>query len=212
MFDARLRPIIDRPLNVVANRLVQRRITANQLSLLGLGLAVAASISIATHTFWLALILIVLNRLADGLDGPVARIRAKQQQTAPHPLGGFIDIVFDFLFYGLIPFAFIIANPQDNAFAGAALLLGFYLNGAAFLSFAILAKELNLSTSSQGQKSFYYLAGLTEGAETIVVFVLFCLFPAYYNIIAWCFAIACYISALTRIIMVIQQVSKRTNG
>ena len=47
--------------------------------------------------FAAALIFLLLNRLADGLDGAVAR------QTAPSALGAYIDIVSDFLLWALLP-------------------------------------------------------------------------------------------------------------
>ena len=47
MFDHRLRPIIDRPLNAVARRLVRWGIGANQITLIGFGIGMAGAITIA---------------------------------------------------------------------------------------------------------------------------------------------------------------------
>ncbi|MGQ7148234.1 CDP-alcohol phosphatidyltransferase family protein, partial [Escherichia sp. SS-MK2] len=50
-----------------------------------------------------ALVVILLNRLLDGLDGALARRRGLTDA------GGFLDISLDFLFYALVPFGFILA-------------------------------------------------------------------------------------------------------
>ena len=48
-------------------------------------------------------------------------------------------------------------------------------------------------------KSFYYLNGLTEGTETIALFVAFCVWPQHFAIMASLFAAACAITIFTRI-------------
>jgi hypothetical protein len=50
-------------------------------------------------------------------------------------------------------------------------------------------------------KGIYYLAGLAEGSETIAVFVLMCVFPAWFPVIALVFAAICFLSAGVRILM-----------
>src|SRR3546814_1217422 len=52
-----------------------------------------------------ALALILLNRLADGLDGAVAR------HARVSDLGGYLDIVLDFLFYSGVVFFFAVGRP-----------------------------------------------------------------------------------------------------
>ena len=114
MFDHRLRPIIDRPLNAVARRLVRLGIGANQITLIGFGIGMAGAITIAWQQYLLGLILILASRAADGLDGAVARANGSTSDR-----GGFLDIVLDFLFYSSIPFAFALAAPEQNAVAAA---------------------------------------------------------------------------------------------
>lgn len=195
MLDARLRPLIDPPLNRAARALVRLGVTGNQLTVAALvaGLGAAAAI-ILGHT-GAALVLVALNRLLDGLDGPVAR-----QAGAASDLGGFLDITFDFVFYAAVPLAFVLAAPADNAVAGALLIASFYLNGSAFLAYAAIAARRGLETRAQGHKSIYYLAGLAEGAETIVVFLLMCLLPQHFAVIAALFALVCFVSAGARIV------------
>ena len=196
MFDAKLRPFINPPLNALGKALSKKGLTANAVTTIGLVLGLISALCVALGAYGIALVFLLLNRLADGVDGAIARAAGSTN------LGGFYDIVFDFIFYGAIPLAFAIVNPQQNALAASALLFSFYFNGTAFLAFATLAGKLNIQTSLRGTKSFYYLGGLAEGFETISVFIAFCLFPHMFATLAWGFAGICTVSAISRIFMV----------
>ncbi|CRK76250.1 Inner membrane protein YnjF [Nereida ignava] len=193
MLDARIRPLIDPALNAVGRTLAARGVTANTVTLVGLGIGTLAAAAIAFGAFWTGLILLLASRIADGLDGAVARASVKTD------FGGYLDIACDFLFYGLIPMAFVWHDPLANGAAGAWLLTSFYFNGASFLGYAMLADRHGKSTSAQGQKSLYYSNGILEGTETIVFFVLLCLFPTYFTIGAWLFGGLCFLTASLRL-------------
>jgi phosphatidylglycerophosphate synthase len=193
MLDARIRLLIDPALNVVGRTLSACGVTANTVTLVGLGFGALAAVAIALGVFWAGLILLLVSRIADGLDGAVARASVKTD------FGGYLDIACDFLFYGLIPMAFVWYDPTGNGAAGAWLLTSFYFNGASFLGYAILADRYGKTTSAQGQKSLYYSNGILEGAETIVFFVLLCLFPTYFVIGAWVFGGLCFLTASLRL-------------
>ncbi|QCK85796.1 CDP-alcohol phosphatidyltransferase family protein [Phreatobacter aquaticus] len=193
MFDVRLRRLIDPVLDRAGSALAARGVRADHLTMAGLAVGLAAGLAIALQAPHLALVLILANRLLDGLDGAVAR--------ASHPTdaGGFLDITADFLFYGIVPFAFAVADPAANGLPAAALLASFYVNGSAFLAFAVLTAN-RPGLGAAGQKSFHYLWGLAEGAETIAFFVLMVLFPSAFALLAWIFAVICLASGLARIV------------
>lgn len=193
MFDARIRPLIDPPLNRLGRQLAQIGLTADAVTLIGLGLGLIAANLVAFQMFALALIPLLASRIADGLDGAVARASQKTD------FGGYLDITCDFLFYGAIPLAFAIADPSGNALAAAFLLTSFYANGTSFLGFAILAEKRGVQTEKQGEKSLYFSNGLLEGAETIAFFVLLCLVPGLFAPLAWIFGSLCFTTALLRI-------------
>jgi phosphatidylglycerophosphate synthase len=193
MFDALIRPAIDGPLDAAGRRLASWGAKADHVSLTGLGLGLAAALAIAFGAFGLGLALFVLNRLADGLDGAVAR------HTALTNRGGFLDITLDFFVYAAIPLAFAFHDPLRNALAAAALLASFLMNGSAFLAFSTLAARRGMSSSAQGLKSIYYLAGIAEGTETIAFFIAFCAFPDVFPTLAFVFAAICVISATARL-------------
>ncbi|WP_432448272.1 CDP-alcohol phosphatidyltransferase family protein [Aliiroseovarius marinus] len=193
MLDAYARKLIDPPLNRVGRMLARMGISANAVTLFGLALGLAAAGAIAAGAFTMALWLVLLSRLADGLDGAVARAAQKTD------FGGYLDIASDFLFYGIVPFGFVLYDPTTNGIAGAYLLLSFYVNGASFLGFAILAEKREMQTSAQGVKSLYYSNGLLEGTETIAFFVLLCLAPRFFMPLAWAFGTLCFITAFLRV-------------
>lgn len=192
MLDSRLRPLIIPVVDVVGRGLGGIGITANMVTLAGLGLGVAAFFAIIQSAFMLALVLILLSRVADGLDGAVAR------HNGVSDFGGFFDIVCDFIFYSLIPFGFALAEP-DNALAACFLIFSFMGTGSSFLAFAIMAEKRGMETQAFGKKSFYYLTGLAEATETIIVLSLMCLFPDWFTILAWGFGALCWVTTVTRI-------------
>lgn len=191
MFDARLRLLIDPPLNWLGKSLAGLGIGANAVSLAGMGFGIAAGIVIAGgHTFT-GLLLVLASRLFDGLDGAVARA------TRPTDFGGYLDIVSDFVFYVAIPIGFAFAAPTNLPFA-LVLIASFTLTGVSFLAFATLAAKRGLETNAHGKKSFFYNTGLAEGAETIIAFVLMCIFPAQFPLIAGLYAGLCLLTVIQR--------------
>ena len=193
MLDAPARRMIDPTLNRLGQSLAARGIAADLVTLIGLGLGILAALLIALGFPGLALVPLLASRLADGLDGAVARA------TRRTDFGGYLDIAADFLFYGLIPLAFVVANPAANGVAGAFLLASFYFNGTSFLGFAIMAEKRGMSTRAQGVKSLYFSDGLLEGTETILFFVLLCLFPGWFSLLAWVFGVLCFLTGILRL-------------
>lgn len=198
MFDASLRPILETPLGWLAGGCIAVGLTANSLTILGFVLGVFCAVFVAMGFFVAALICLILNRLCDGLDGAVAR------RSGSSDFGGYLDIVCDFLFYAMVPFAFMIFSPQ-NALAAGFLMFSFVGTGSSFLAYAILqaknpdALKNNAQEHAAQKKSFFYLGGLTEGAETIAVFVLMLVFPSWFPILAWVFGSLCLMTTGWRI-------------
>lgn len=192
MLDSHLRPFIDPPLIRLASWLGRSGVGADALSLLGFGVGVIGAAALALDQPLLALALFLANRLADGLDGALARL------SQPTDRGGFLDIVLDFIVYALMALAFAIRDPVA-ALPAAFLLAGFMGTGSSFLAYAILAAKRGRSTELRGRKSFYHLGGLTEGTETIVFFVACLLLPGWFPALAWIFGAACWLTTLGRV-------------
>lgn len=194
MLDAKLRPLIDPPLNAVGRMLAGAGVTANGLTFTGLALGLAGAAAIALgHLGW-GLALIGANRVCDGLDGAVARVRG------PSDVGGYFDIVADFAFYVSIPLGFGILTPA-NTLPALVLVASFVLTGVSFLAFAVIAAKRGDETEAHGKKSFFYSTGLAEGTETIAVFFAMCLFPACFAVFAYGYAALCVLTVVQRSLM-----------
>jgi len=193
VLDARLRPLVDPVLERLAAGLDRRGVTADRVTVAGflVGVAAIGAVALGAHGSGLALFLV--NRLGDGLDGALAR---RHRIT---DLGGFLDIVLDFLIYAGLVFAFALANPAANALAAAFLLFAFMGTGSSFLAFAVMAARRGLESDRHGPKSLYYLGGLTEGTETILFFVLALLLPGSFPLLAVVFGAMCWITTGARI-------------
>ncbi len=185
--------VIRWPLAQSAKLLDKLGVTANQTTLFGFALGCLAFPALIAEQYTLALVFVLLNRICDGLDGALARIQGISDA------GGFLDISLDFLFYSLIPFGFVLANPDQNAIAGAFLIFSFIGTGTSFLAFAVMAGKRGIDNPVYKNKSLYYMSGLTEGTETIGCFVLFCLLPQHFAVIAFLFGAACWFTTFTRI-------------
>ncbi|MQW88583.1 CDP-alcohol phosphatidyltransferase family protein [Sinorhizobium saheli] len=195
MLDGAVRRRLDPVLDRLGAALAKRGANPDAITILGFGLGLAAAALVGFRFYSSAAGLILLSRLCDGLDGAVARASGKTD------FGGFLDIVLDFAFYGAIPLAFIIADPAANGLAGGFLLFAFYVNGASFLAYAVMAEKRALTTEVRGAKSLYFTTGLAEATETIAFFLAACLFPAWFPLMAVIFAVVCLYTALSRIVL-----------
>lgn len=192
MIDAQILPIQHRILAPIAKLFLKRGVSADQVTLAGFGIGVLAAIVIAFGFYKLGLILILLNRIADGLDGVLAR------QSSSTDRGAYLDIALDFAFYALIPLAFALSHPSQNALAATILITSFIGTGSSFLAYAVIAAKRGEEHLSFPSKGIYYLGGLTEGFETILCFILMCLFPTYFPAFALVFAGLCFITTIMR--------------
>jgi phosphatidylglycerophosphate synthase len=193
MMDAFMRRLIDPTLTRLGQRVAKLGVSANQITLVGFALGLAALPLLASgQTLW-GLGLILLNRLFDGLDGAVAR------QVGKSDFGGYLDVVLDFIFYSGVVVGFALQDPA-NLYAALFLIWSFSGTGSSFLAYAIIAAKRGLTTEIRGSKSLYYLGGLTEGSETIALFVFISLAPGSFVPAAYLFGALCWITTLSRIL------------
>jgi len=194
MLDRLVQNMLAPVLQTVGRALLRAGWGADALTGLGFGVGMAAAVAIANQAFGLGLFLLLASRLLDGLDGAVARL------TRPTDAGGFLDIALDFLFYAAVPLAFALADPVANALPAAVLLASFLGTGSSFLAFAVLAEKRQLGDTALPGKSFYFLGGLTEAAETIAVFAAMCWWPQHFAILAYGFSVLCAITTAMRVV------------
>lgn len=193
MFDPVMRRLIDPSLDPVGAWLAARGISANQVTLAGLAVGALAVPLLAFEQYGLALVAILANRLFDGVDGAIAR------HAGSTVFGGYLDIVCDMAFYAAVPLGFALAQP-DRAVWAVLLLASFLCTGSSFLGRAVMAAQRGEPDAGvRGRKSFFHSAGLIEGSETILAFVLFCLLPSAFAWLAAVFAVLCFWTAAARV-------------
>lgn len=194
MLDAAARGLIDPALDRVAALLHGRmRVAADTVTIVGFAFGLTAGVAIALGSPLVGLAMLLLNRIADGIDGAIAR------RTRLTDLGGYLDITLDFIVYASVVFAFALADPARNALAAAFLTTSFMAPAATFLAYAVFAAKRGITTEIRGAKSLYYLGGLTEGTETILTLCLMCAFPDWFAVIAVVYGVMCWITGGTRI-------------
>lgn len=193
MFDTFFIKNLKRPLHSSAIAIDKCGVKANWITVLGFVVGMMAVPALYFEQTGLALLLIIMNRLMDGLDGAVARVQG------PTDLGGYLDITLDFIFYSAVVFGFALMNPLENALAASFVIFSFMGTGSSFLAFAIMAEKRSIERLDYGRKSLYFLGGLAEGSETIAFLVLICVFPEYFVWLAYGFGAICWVTTATRI-------------
>lgn len=191
MFDSRLRKSVDPMIDRLGKTIAATGISANFLTMAGALLVVPLVAALSQHMWWTALALILVNRLCDGLDGSVARLRG------PTLWGGYLDSLCDYLFYVGVPIGFALAAPT-NALPALLLVASFTLTAVSFLAIAAIAAGRDMG---HAPKAFTYTSGLMEGGETIAFFVLMCLFADSFATLAILCAILCLATVMQRAVL-----------
>jgi len=186
--------LVNPPLKACAQILKTKDVKPDQVTIAGFGIGLLAFFTLWMNWYIIALFFIILNRIMDGLDGALARL------TDRTDAGGFLDICLDFIFYSAVVTGFALSNPQNNALAAVLLLLGFVGTGTSFLAFAVMAQKHDLKSPAYPHKALYYIGGLTEGTETILFFLIICIFPGHFSFFAFLFAFLCLITTITRVL------------
>ena len=190
-FNLLFRPVLTK----FATILLKYQISPNQITLFSFTLGIFCFIFLSLGFIYTALFLFLLNRIFDGVDGALARLKE------PTDLGGFYDIISDFLIYALLPFGFILFD-NNNFLSMSLLLTSFIGTCSTFLTTAWIFEKKKIKIEQLSKKSFFYSEGLIEGTETIILFIFMFLFYEVANFIAWIFAILCFITSIIRIIKV----------
>ncbi len=183
----------------------------NGISVTGAIIGFIAAIAISLQYYLIGLLCICVNRIFDGLDGPLAQEYREKKKPHSSRLGGYLDSVCDFLFYASIPIAFILADLARNTVIGIILLFSFFCTAVTFLVYAAVSVKVDSYVKNK-EKSFSYLWGGAEGFETIVFFVLICIFPSFFPVLAGIFAILCFFTAGSRIWYSVNELRNHTEN
>lgn len=168
-------------------------ITATQLTVAAGGLGVAAAVLVAIGHSYLAMAVWLTGRLADGLDGAVARA-----STTTSPFGAFLDITLDMTAYVAMVLGFAVAYP-DSSHAWPWILSGYVLVITSTLGLSDAAHRDQQKVSST-DRTFQFTPGLVEAGETNVMYVLWALFPEHLPWLTWVWAAALLVTTAQRVL------------
>ena len=195
MLDSTLRPVKDRLLTPIA-RTALGRVHPTVISTVGLVAGVAAAIAAWRSLAALAVVLWLSGRVADGLDGLVARSSGRASDV-----GGLLDFGFDTVGYAAVPLGLAFGIDERGAWIVTSVLLAaFYLNAATLGSVAALLEKRGFEAGASGRSTNTVMPrGLVEGTETIVFFTVALAFPNAATAIWWVMTVAVLVTAAERI-------------
>ncbi|KEF51540.1 uncharacterized protein A1O9_12457 [Exophiala aquamarina CBS 119918] len=200
MFDVPLRRVKDTYLLSLVP-LVPKFVSPNHITFLAFLVGVLACVSamipglaFASVYFWL------FNRFLDNLDGVLAR--ARRQAT---DLGGFFDLLSDFVIYSCIPISIAYGQYADHGVK--------WFNLSSFLAITILEATFHVNNfvlfywaAISAKKAEGELTSLTmkpaliEGFESGVIFTLMFVWPQQIVVMSWMMSVGVGIGTLQRII------------
>ena len=203
MLDRPMRALIAQPTDALARILDRPGISPDGVTVAGLVIGLASAVAAGLQWWVGALVLWLLSRVIDGVDGALARRRrAAAPDGSPHSeAGGFLDITADFVVYGAT-----VIGVAVGATAGfdapwwpfLAVLFAYYINGAAFLAFSSIAERTGRQLDDG--RSLSFLGRIAEGTETIVVHSLWLILPFWAAPIAIGWAAIVGVSAVQRMV------------
>ena len=172
MVDNLVRKTKEQVLTPVAHAL--RAINPNWITAASFAFGMASGFAGWQQAYPLASGLWLLSKLADGVDGTLARIQNKQSD-----LGGYLDILSDTLSWAVVPLGLALGQPSPQVFVALALLLtGIYLNSASWMYLAALLEKKRQGALAHAEMTTVTMpSGLMEGTETVLVYSLFFIFP-----------------------------------
>lgn len=181
MLDPTTRIVKERVLTPVAAYFVMFH--PNAVTFFSLLMGLVAIFAAWRGYFLVALIFWLLNRIMDGLDGTMAREHHKQSD-----LGGYLDILCDFVVYAFLPVAIVLNMPTTGNFVALAVLLGiYYINTASWMYLSAILEKRRAGATVRGEMTAVTMpGGVIEGTETIIFYCLFLIFPI---LMSWLFAI-----------------------
>ena len=172
MFDHYLRGLKDRLLAPLAELL--RSVPPNALTLIAFAFGIACAGAAARGAWTFGIVLWIANRIADGVDGTVARLANRQTD-----FGGYLDILLDFVVYAAIPVGFAMQSG-DQAVLLAVIVLeaAFFINACSWMYLSAVLEKRASGASRTGELTTVTMPpALVAGFETVIFFALFFLFP-----------------------------------
>lgn len=196
MIDDRFRPFFARAAAPAVRVLVKLGVSPIHVTLSGFVLAVLAAFCVGFGLSIPGLVLWLVSRMADGLDGLLAR--ATNRTSA---LGGYLDITLDMAAYSVMILGFAAAHSGEGL-VWSAILVGYVL--CITTTLALSAALEGLDRVHAGDRSYRFTPGLAEAGETSLSYALFVLFPQWIGPLAWIWCAATWLTGVQRTVLAVR--------
>ncbi|MFO7693293.1 MAG: CDP-alcohol phosphatidyltransferase family protein [Vicinamibacterales bacterium] len=191
MLDDPVRAILPKVVGGLARRLGRAGVTPNMMSVASWFVAIAAAVLVARGYPILGVLVWLLSRLGDGLDGLIAR-----QSGSVSPFGGYLDITLDMAAYGIMVIGFAMAYPALGL-AWSAILLSYILSITSTLALSNAASATGRQVS-RTDRTFQFTSSLAEAGETSIMYSAWAVFPQWMEPLAWTWCAVVLVSVVQR--------------
>lgn len=182
-------------------KIFQGKLSANQLSLIGLNLGLISAFIIYLSGIFvdmvllliiISIIIMIFSFLFDLFDGAIARL------DKPTVFGGIFDIFCDRTVEVFIIIALISTDPVNLMWPGLFLLGAIIICITMFL---LVGAAVNSEDLDEVKKVIYYRKGLMERSETFLflLFITIFYFGPWRFILFWTFAFLVFLTAFLRL-------------
>lgn len=194
MFDESVRTRFSRVAQPLVSVLTRTGVTPDQMTVVTFVVAVSGAALIALGHPHAGLVVWLISRLGDGLDGALARASAR-----PTPFGAYLDITLDMAAYSAMVLAFSRLYPS-LATAWAAILAAYVvvITTTLALSDAAGAADRHIS---QTDRTFRFTPGIAEAGETTLMYILWVVLPGYVEWLAWTWVFALIATGVQRTVL-----------
>lgn len=214
MFDIKLRSIKDGVFDPIS-KAIPPAITPLHLTLSAFVSGALSCIAAARGLPLQSVILWLLNRVLDCLDGAVARHRNQASD-----LGGFLDLLGDFIIYSAIPICSALGLPVSTTSGERMLWLAVSMAEASFhvnnfILFYVAAITEKKKKADADEKvavreltTLSMRPALVEGAESGLIFTIMLARPEWTRLLCWILAVGVAIGIAQRVSWVTTALSR----
>lgn len=202
MFDIQLRSLKDSIFDPCC-QYIPGSITPLHITISGFAAGCIACYTASQHHVPISIFFWLLNRAIDCLDGALARHR-----RAASDLGGFLDLLGDFIIYSLLPIS--IAVGQPSAWTAVAVLeASIHINNFVLFYVAAVTEKKAAAGGEKSQEltSLMMKPALIEGMESGLFFTVMLAYPGYLQELSWSMAFLVNVGVYQRVSWTISALS-----
>lgn len=194
MFDDAFRARFQPAVTPLVAWLARAGVTPNAITLTTFVVALVGAVTVATVDPRAGVVIWLISRVGDGLDGALARVTGLTSA-----FGGFLDITLDMTAYSTMVVAFAVVYPE-YAMGWMTVLAGYVIVITTTLALSDAARAVGADLGAT-DRTFQFTRGITEAGETNVVYAIWAFLPAVLPWAIWLWAAALLVTGAQRMIL-----------